>query len=90
MDKQMERIIRQAEIIDDDIDDLIRTMNHIFGEYNKLEREIRKLKNKDLEDEIFDSIERTYHAISECHDELDGSTVQDDIGIAYEYFIDEQ
>ena len=90
MDKQLDRVLRQAEIIDDDIDDLLRTMKHILDGYKKLGREIGKLGNKDLEDELFDSISRTYQSLSECFRELDDGSVQDDISIAYEYFIDEQ
>ena len=89
-DKQLDRVLRQAEIIDDDIDDLMRTMKHIFDGYSKLGREIRKLGNKDLEDELFDSVSRTYQALSECFRELDMASVQDDIRIVYEDFIDEQ
>ena len=90
MDKQLKRVLRQAEIMDDDIDDLIRTMKHFIDGYYKLGDEIRKLKNEDLEDDIYEHLDLNYQAISKCYEMLDNTGLQDYIQTAYEYFIDEQ
>lgn len=90
MDKQLDRVLRQAEIMDDDIDDLIRIMKHFIDGYYKLGDEIRKLKNEDLEDDIYQFLDINYQAISKCYEMLDNTGLQDYIQTAYEYFIDEQ
>lgn len=90
MDKQLKRVLRQAEIMDDDIDDLIRIMKHFIDGYYKLGDEIRKLKNEDLEDDIYQFLDINYQAISKCYEMLDNTGLQDYIQTAYEYFIDEQ
>lgn len=89
MDKQLKRVLRQAEIMDDDIDDLIRIIKHFIDGYYKLGGEIRKLKNEDLEDDIYEHLDLNYQAIVKCYEMLDNTGLQDYIQTAYEYF-DEQ
>lgn len=84
----MQRILRQAEVIDDEIDDLARQLKVINNEFKKLGREIAKVKDNDLEDDIYDSISRIYEALNACYNEIDMATVQDNIKECFDDYIE--
>lgn len=86
--KQMQKVLRQAGIIDDKLDDLQRSLKVVLDEYKKLGREIAKVKDNDLEDDIYDSISRVYEALNACYNEIDMATVQDNIKECFDDYIE--
>ena len=84
----MQRVLRQAAIIDDKLDDLQRSLKIILGEYKKLGREISKIKDSQLEDDIEDSISRVYTVLNECFNEIDMATVEEGINECFEDYIE--
>ena len=86
--KQMQRVLRQAEVIDRKLDDLQRSLKVILGEYKKLGREISKIKDRQLEDDIYDSMSRVYGALNECFNEIDMATVEEGIKECFDDYIE--
>ena len=84
----MQKVLRQAGIIDDKLDDLQRSLKVVLDEYKKLGREIAKVKDNDLEDDIYDSISRVYEALNACYNEIDMATIQDNIKECFDDYIE--
>jgi hypothetical protein len=86
--KQMQKILRQAQVIDNKVEDLARQLKAINNEFKKLGREIENIGDSTLEDDIYDSFSRVYQALNECYNEIDMATVQDNIQECFDDYIE--
>lgn len=86
--KQMQRVLRQAEVIDKDLNNMVDLLDRILVNYEKLRREINKIKIKDLKEDINDSIDRIHYALSECSDEVHMASLYDNINECFEDYIE--
>ena len=86
--KQMQRILRQAEIIDKDLDNMVDLLDRILVNYEKLRREVNKIKIKDLKNDINDSLDRIHYALSECSDEVQMASVYGNVKECFDDYIE--